>query len=411
MKVVGLMSGTSGDGVDAVLLEVEVPPLDSSAEATGSSSEPSVRQIAAAGMPWSPFLQPLLRSAIDGRAPVAIVGALRHDLSAGFAECTRHLLEQAGVQPDAVAAIGCHGQTIWHRPPAHETPGTSLQLLDPALLAAETGIPVVSDFRSADLAAGGQGAPLVAWSDPILFGRPDRVRGLLNWGGIANITRVAPGTDLAPVAFDLGPANALIDAAVVHATGGEQSFDEDGAWAERGTVDEPLVQELLRDEYFSWPPPKSTGKERFGAALVARIADSRGLASGSWGERSQEWCDLLRTLSELTVRSTAEGIRRWTPEVEEVLVAGGGARNPTLMEGLAAALGPMPVRALAADDSPSGVDAVSREAAAFALLAWAFLQGRAGNVPESTGASGPRILGNFTPAPGRGFPAFPGVTP
>lgn len=395
MKVIGLMSGTSADGVDAVLLEV-----------TGGEggADPGVRQLAAASRPWSQLIQPLIRTAMNGSAPTPLIGALRHDLSEGFAECTRELLGSSGVAAAEVAAIGCHGQTVWHRPPAHESPGTSLQLLDPALLAAETGIPVVSDFRSADLAAGGQGAPLVAWSDPILFGTRDRVRGLLNWGGIANLTRVAPATDLPPLAFDLGPANALIDAAVVLATGGEKTFDEDGGFAERGQIDETLLNELLNDDYFSRTPPKSTGKERFGATLVKQIADERGLTKGSWDECAPEWRDLLRTLAELTIRTTAEGIRRWAPEVDEVLVAGGGAKNLLLLDGLTAELAPTPVRVLSAADGASGVDATTREAAAFALLAWAYLEGRPGNVPAATGATGPRVLGSWTPAPGRSRP-------
>jgi len=396
MLIVGLMSGTSADGIDAVLVEVRV--------AEGSdplTAAPVVRQLAAHAEPWGELTRPLLQRAIAGTTPTPIVASLRHDLSEGFAECTRALLSAAGVEADQVAAIGCHGQTVWHRPPAHETPGTSLQLLDPAVVAAETGIPVVSDFRSADLAAGGQGAPLVAFSDPILFGQEGRTRALLNWGGIANVTRVAtPGSELPPLAFDLGPANALVDAAVALASGGSESFDEGGERAADGRVDEDLLRDLLADPWFDRKPPKSTGKESFGEPFVKAIAEERGLHRAS---PPAGWDDLIATLTEFTVRTTAYGIERFLGEVDEVLVGGGGARNRTMMEGLARALAPIPVRALEPAHSASGVDASTREAAGFALLAWAFLMGRPANVPAATGAAGPRILGSFTPAPGRTF--------
>lgn len=388
MKIVGLMSGTSADGIDAVLVEV-----------TGEG--PMVRQLAAYAEPWGELTRPILASAISGKAPTPLIASLRHDLSEGFAECTRALLAGAGVEAHDVTAIGCHGQTVWHRPPAHETPGTSLQLLDPAVLAAETGIPVISDFRSADLAAGGQGAPLVAFSDPILFGREGRTRALLNWGGIANVTRVAPpGSEHPALAFDLGPANALVDAAVALSSGGGETFDEGGERAADGRVDEDLLRDLMADPWLDRDPPKSTGKERFGDAFVKEIAEARGLNRGS---PPAGWDDLIATLTEFTVRTTAYGIERFLAPVDEVLVGGGGAKNTTMMAGLQAALRPTPVRALEVADSASGVDATTREAAGFALLAWAFLTGRPANVPAATGASGPRVLGSYTPAPGRGF--------
>ncbi len=412
MKVVGLMSGTSADGIDAVLLEVE--DAADGAGSSGGALAPTVRQLAAASHPWPPWTERQLAAAMADQATTSGVAHLRHDVSEGFAECTTKLLEEAGVTPDEVSALGCHGQTVWHRPPSHETPGTSLQLLDPAVLAARTGVPVVSDLRSADLAAGGEGAPLVSFSDPILFASPDRVRAVLNWGGIANVTRVparaasgdrpvrdAAAAPLPPLAFDLGPANALVDAAVQLATGGEESFDEDGARAAAGRVDDDLLRDLMADPWLDRKPPKSTGKERYGAPWVRELAEARGLRPDS---APAGWNDFIRTLAEFTIRSTAYGIERFLGDVDEVLVAGGGARNPVMLEGLAAALAPVPVRVLRAEDGRSGVDATTREAAAFGLLAWAFLRGLPGNVPEATGADGPRVLGSFTPAPGRPMP-------
>jgi len=215
------------------------------------------------------------------------------------------------------------------------------------------------------------------------------------------VTRVsAPGSEVPPLAFDLGPANALVDAAVTIASGGEETFDDRGERAAEGRIDEDLLRDLLADPWFDRPPPKSTGKESFGEHFVREIAKSRGLHVGS---PSAGWDDLIATLAEFTVRTTAYGIERFLAEVDEVLVAGGGARNDTMMRGLAAALAPTPVRMLEPADSTSGVDATTREAAGFALLAWAFLIGRPANVPLATGAAGPRILGSFTPAPGRTF--------
>ncbi|MDT8368799.1 MAG: anhydro-N-acetylmuramic acid kinase [Longimicrobiales bacterium] len=398
MKFVGLISGTSADGVDAVLLDVE--------EGT-DARRPGVRQLGATHTPMPRWLADELREAMADRASTERVAHLRLHVTRAFILATDALLEATVTEPAEVTAIGCHGQTVWHRPPDEDDPGTSLQLLDPALLAAESGVPVVSDFRSADLAAGGHGAPLVAWSDALLFGDRGRVRALLNWGGIANVTRVAPGTDLPPLAFDLGPANALIDEACRRASRGAEAYDAGGARARAGRVDDALLDALLADPYFTREPPRSTGKEHFGAALVERVVGAWGQHGDETPDRSGRWNDLIRTFAELTVRTSAEGIRRWLPGADEVLVGGGGARNPVLLDGLAAALAPTPVRALTAADSPSGVDASSRESAAFALLAWAFLTGRPGNLPEATGAEGRRVLGSFTPAPDRPFRILP----
>jgi anhydro-N-acetylmuramic acid kinase len=416
------MSGTSADGVDAVLLGVE--------EANGPDAPPAVRQLAASSHAWPGDVARRLAGAMADQATTSGIARLRRDVSEGFAEATRTLLEAAEVDASEIAALGCHGQTVWHIPRGADEggdgrrdepgAGTSLQLLDPALLAARTGVPVVSDFRSADLAAGGEGAPLVSFSDPILFAAEGRVRAVLNWGGIANVTRVPPrGTPrpgatpeggeqnavssaaLPPLAFDLGPANALIDAAVQLATGGEETFDEDGAHASAGEVDDDLLRDLMADPWLDRKPPKSTGKERYGAPWVRELMEARGLRPDS---APAGWNDFIRSLAEFTVRSTAYGIERFLGHVDEVLVAGGGARNAVLLAGLEAALAPVPVRVLAATDGPSGVDATTREAAAFALLAWAFLRGRPGNVPEATGAVGPRVLGSYTPAPDRPMP-------
>jgi anhydro-N-acetylmuramic acid kinase len=332
------------------------------------------------------------------------VALLRREVTLAFAGAAAELLRDAGVTAAEVDALGCHGQTVWHEPPGPgtrhgaATPGTSLQLLDPALLAARTGVPVVSDFRSADLAAGGQGAPLVPWPDQVLFAAEGAARALLNVGGVANVTRVPPReSGEAPLAFDTGPGNALMDEAVRLATGGAGNRDTDGAMAAAGAVDPTLLARLLADPFFQLDPPRSTGRERFGAALVRELAGELGLSPGSDG-----WADLLATLAAFTVESAAAALERWVlPRgVVSVVVTGGGARNPVLVAGLRARLAPLPVETGAA--ALGGVDPDAREAAAFALLAWAYLEGVPGNVPGCTGASGPRVLGSWTPAHGRG---------
>ncbi|HEV3049203.1 MAG TPA: anhydro-N-acetylmuramic acid kinase, partial [Longimicrobium sp.] len=283
-----------------------------------------------------------------------------------------------------------HGQTVWHRPPADGKRGATLQLGDAATIAERTGRPVVSDFRTRDVATGGQGAPLVPWTDQLLFSVPDRARALQNLGGIGNVTRVPPRGSAEPVwAFDTGPANSLIDAAVEIATDGRHRYDKDGRLAARGTVDQALLDDLLRHPYFAAEPPKSTGREEFGRPFVERLVQA------VRPEGDQDWMDLVATLTELTARTVADAYARWVVPrgVDEVVLTGGGARNPVLAERIRALLHPLPV----VDGSALGVDPDAKEAVAFAVLAWAHLRGIPANVPSATGAAGPRVLGSLTP--------------
>lgn len=388
MKVVGLLSGTSADGVDAALLAVD-----------GGAPLPRCELLAYRETPFPRSARDRILRAASGEAGTRDIALLRRDLGIWFAHACRELTAAAGVPGEQVAAVGCHGQTVWHEPPAEASAGngTSLQLLDPAVLAAETGIPVVSDFRAADLAAGGQGAPLVPFADRILFSRPREALALQNLGGIGNVTWLSPLERSGdPVAFDTGPGNALLDAAAARATGGRLTCDDGGALARAGTVDPALLERLLADPFFHRSPPRSTGRERFGAPLVAALEGERGLEPGV----AAGWPDLLATLAALTVESIARAYRRWLlPRgVDRIVVTGGGAKNPVLVEGLRASLDPLPVETGAA---ALGMDPDAREAAAFALLAWAFLSGVPGNVPGCTGARGTRVLGSWTPAPGR----------
>lgn len=392
-RFVGLMSGTSVDGIDAALLAVEGTPPD--------------------GVAWR--LEAFRTAGFDPERRARILEAMAHgtpatltdlhaDLGEWFAEAVHALLDEAGVDPGQVAAVGSHGQTLWHRPPAGEGRGATLQLGCPATLAARTGIAVVSDFRTADVAAGGHGAPLVPWPDRVLLAADDRARIVLNVGGMANLTWLPPrGRHESVVAFDTGPGNVLLDAAVELATGGAERFDDGGRRAAAGRVDPDLLGELLDDPFFRQPPPRSTGRERFGPALVRALARRRGLAGGTDG-----WDDLLATLTALTAETVADAVARHVVPrpVGEVVVAGGGARNPALVAALERALGvrnlAVPVRTGA---RALGLDPDAREACAFALLAWAHLEGHPGNLPEVTGAAGPRVLGSHTPAPRPGVPS------
>jgi anhydro-N-acetylmuramic acid kinase len=288
-----------------------------------------------------------------------------------------------------VSAVGSHGQTIWHEPPAAGAPGATLQLGEPAVIAERLGVPVVSDFRARDVAAGGHGAPLVPLVDRILFSLQDDWRALQNIGGIANLTLLPPaGSDQPVVAFDTGPGVAVIDATVEILTNGAERYDADGARASRGEVNEGLLEGLLDDEYFRRSPPKSTGRERYGEAYADGLIE-KGRALGAGDD------DLVATATALTARTIAAAYRLagLDTSTEEVVVSGGGASNPALMQMLAERLDPITLT----DLSALGWDPDAKEAVAFAILAHLHCSGQPGNLPSVTGAAGPRILGKLTP--------------
>lgn len=379
MRIIGLMSGTSLDGIDAALVEID---------GTGEH-DVSARVIQSVTIDYDAARREAIHAAIVAGTAEALCG-LHADLGEWLAEAVLRVCDEAGVATDSIDAVGSHGQTVWHRPPSADTRGATLQLGDAATIAERTGIAVVHDFRTRDMAAGGQGAPLVPWADRVLFAAEGKRRALQNIGGIANVSLVPPRGERGPVfAFDTGPGNALIDAAVELATDGRATFDRDGRLAERGEVDQALLADLLRHPYFAGDPPKSTGREEFGRPFVARMVE----ALRPEGDR--DWLELVATLTELTARTIADAYHRWlVPRgVDEVVVTGGGARNPTLMGRIRALVDPLPV----VDAAEAGIDAGAKEAVAFALLAWAHLRGIPANVPEATGAAGPRVLGSFTP--------------
>lgn len=373
------MSGTSLDGIDAALVEIE------GAEAGG---RPEWRLLAFDTLPYPSDRRDEIHACIlEGGA--ASMTRLHARLGEWFGDAVLRVCEAAGVDPAEVDVVGSHGQTVWHQPPRKGERGATLQLGDAATVAERTGIPVVSDFRSRDMAAGGEGAPLVSWVDQLLF-TGDHVRILQNIGGMSNLTRLPPrGSTDAIVAFDTGPGNALIDTAVELATNGRARFDRNGELAGRGRVDESLLRELLDDPFFQRRPPKSTGREAFGRHYVQSLIERRRPADGD------AWADLTATLTALTARSIARAVEQWAAPGDEgeVVVSGGGARNPTLMGMLAEALDPIPV----CTGEALGFEPQAKEALAFAVLAWAHLVGRPANVPSVTGAAGPRVLGSYTP--------------
>jgi anhydro-N-acetylmuramic acid kinase len=309
---------------------------------------------------------------------------LAFDLGSWLADATVAVLAESGVPRTEVRAIGSHGQTVWH-----EAPHSTWQIGEAAVIAERLGIDVVSDFRVRDVAAGGQGAPLVPIADALLFSGDDW-RALQNIGGIGNVTVLPPGGRIDGVrAFDTGPGVGVMDA-VTRACFPDLSYDVDGHIAARGSVIDSVVDARLAHPYFASPPPKSTGRELFDAlyvkALIAQCRETKADCNDA---------DVVATATALTARSIADAYRRFMPEpVAEVLLSGGGAKNPTLVRMIADAIAPIRAR----DFAERFFDGEAKEAVAFALLAYLHVEREAGNVPRATGARGPRILGKLTPA-------------
>lgn len=380
--VLGIMTGTSADAVDVVLARF----AGGASAAAAGSARPSV--VASGSTPLPEGLRSeVLAVAAAGTLEPERVMRLDAGLGELYAAAVLELLAGARIDPSQVDAIGLHGQTIRHIPRA-DGGGQAMtwQLGSASVLAERTGITVVSDFRSADTAAGGEGAPLVPLADWWLFRSAEQSRVLLNLGGMANLTWLPRGGRLEDViAFDTGPGNAVIDALAAACTG--RPFDENGALAAAGRVDEELLARLLRDDYFDRTPPRSTGRERFGAAYAARLLEQ------ARGEGLSD-ADLLATATELTCASVADAVERFVRprgEIGAVYASGGGVRNRTLMTALARRLEPTPLRTL--DDL--GVNVSAKEALAFACLAQRTLCGLPGNAPSATGAAHPVLLGRI----------------
>ena len=354
-RYVGLMSGTSLDGVDAVLADFGAPkPL-----------------LAARHQPFDASLRASLWALLQpGSDELARAAAAANELARCYARAVASLLRDADVHVSLIRAIGCHGQTVRHRP----EDGYSIQLVNGALLAELTESTVVCDFRSRDIAAGGQGAPLVPAFHAAVFRHATIDRAVVNLGGIANITYL-PGSGTVR-GFDCGPGNALLDEWIMARR--NLAFDDDGRWAAQGKVLPDLRDALLAHPFLSAPPPKSTGRETFNLAWASTFIDQ---------PRADQ--DVQATFAELTARSIADAIPRWLGPVGEVYLCGGGARNSDLVRRIQRQLGAVPVATTAA----LGIDPNQVEALAFAWLTRERIEGRTGNLPEATGAAGPRRLG------------------
>ncbi len=388
MKAIGLMSGTSLDGIDAALVDI--------CRTRGGTK---AKLPAFYTLPFSSETVRMIREASEASSGrVDHIARLNFYLGELFAEAANELIRIGGVHASEIEYISSHGQTIHHLPELVQMGSrkvrATLQIGEPAVIAARTGITTIADFRPADVAAGGEGAPLVPYADYLLFRHSKRSRFLVNIGGICNCTVLpaGPADPDAVRASDIGPGNMVIDELVRRMTNNRESYDRDGRYASRGKVNHELLSELSSIEFFTLPPPKSTGRESFGADFVDSLMESAGV----WEKRG--FLDLISTATELTAKLIHGHYRRFYADdvaVDEVIVSGGGARNPSLMQSLACRFGQVSV---AASDE-YGIPAESKEAVAFAVLGMETLRKRPGNLCGATGANKRVVLGKIVPPP------------
>ena len=389
-RVVGLMSGTSVDGIDAALVEIG-----------GTDEAPEVRLVAFEDRPWPEKVReqifPLFR---PETATVDKIGYMNFLMWEIYAQSVASVVEKAGLTLADIDLIGSHGQTIWHAPEVCDKDGFpvifTVQIGEGSVIAARTGVPTVSDFRVADMAVGGQGAPLVPFSEYLLYRRPGETILLQNIGGIGNMT-VLPGDEgpEAVYAFDTGPGNMIIDAVVSALTGGEKTYDAGGAMASEGKVDQELLAMLQQDPYYSMPLPKTTGRELFGVQYVEKILDYR-------REHGLSDADLLATVTDLTAWSIVDGYARYVlpkRQATELVVGGGGSYNATLLGFLRERFAPYGVKVRTQEDLGWSSDA--KEAVAFAIMADCCVREKPNVLPSVTGAKAAAIMGKLSLPPVR----------
>jgi anhydro-N-acetylmuramic acid kinase len=381
LRIVGVMSGTSMDGVDCALCTCRLG---------------GIQLVRLWSRAFPKALAGRLHATARGDADAWECGQLHHDLGRFYAEAISR-----GLRREAIDAVGLHGQTVFHQP---HRPAATWQIGEPAWIAEKLRVPVISNFRVADLAAGGQGAPLATLFHKMAFARPGTWTAVQNLGGIGNVTLIDASASTSPdvppriLAFDTGPANVLLDLATRLVSGGKDSFDKNGRRAAAGTIDNARLTTWLRHPFFRKRPPKSTGRELFGEPFLREIL-------ADWPEATRDdGIHLLATLTELTARSIAENYRRHLPRPASdvpvrVILAGGGAANAHLVRRIRAALEPILPNLTLATSDDCGWPRQAIEPAAFALLGAAHLWGVPGNLPETTGAAGPRILGQLTLPP------------
>ncbi len=375
--VVGLMSGTSKDGIDAALVKIQ-----------GSGGDTRTELIKFICVPYGEDIRKGLDSLVS-RCSLAEISRLNFLIGDAFARAALRVIDESGTERSRIDLIGSHGQTVYHNPPSRqEGPPSTLQLGELGVIAEITGITTVGDFRTRDIAAGGEGAPLVPYVDYLLFNKPGEVRVAQNIGGIANVTVITENLD-GVRAFDTGPGNMLMDRVMSIATGGKKQFDKDGECASRGKADGRLLDELLADPYFTKPPPKSTGEELFGrerAEALHSLVENRTISLE----------DMLATLLELTVKSISLSYERFIfplHNISEIIFSGGGCGNPVLMKRLRKEFGS--IKCSTTDDY--GIPADAKEAVAFAILANELVSGNPGNLAGVTGASHRVPLGKIAP--------------
>ncbi len=362
MRVAGIMSGTSLDGIDVAIADITRTQLDT---------------VAVHSEPYPASLRARILQVSDTETHTGDISRLNFELGERYSSAVQRACLHGHVKLPSIELIGCHGQTIFHEE------GNTLQIGEPAVIAERLKIPVISNFRTRDIAAGGQGAPLVPFVDYRLFRHATRGRVALNIGGIANFTAIPGGaTPEQVIAFDTGPGNMVIDALVFELSGGKQRFDRNGAIAARAEVHRPLLESLLQDAYYRQKPPKSAGREQYGAAFVKRLQ-----ATKLDPER------LIATATALTATTIAKAIQRFvTFPVDELVVSGGGANNRTLMAQLASLLPELSI----ATTADFGIPVSAKEAIAFAVLAWESFHQRPANLPSATGARRAVVLGTLT---------------
>ena len=385
-RIIGLISGTSVDGIDAALIEVQDDGLPT-----------KIQVLAYDTYPYPAHLQEqLLAAAYPDSSSVDLICHLNAAVGACFAEAAIAIAAAADVPIETVDLIGSHGQTIHHIPVATTTPRrcvSTLQIGEPCIIAERTGVTTVADFRPRDMAAGGLGAPLAPYGHYQLFADPKRPKLVQNIGGIANVSALTETDVMQTLAFDTGPGNMLIDAAARHATGGRQHFDASGQLAAQGQTHADLLSELLQHPFINQAPPKATGREAFGKDLWQRIRDRAAAFHLSPA-------DIARTCTAFTVESIALNYERFIfphSTIDEIIVCGGGAENPLLMQLFRQRVQPIPV----VTPEHYGYPNAALEAIIFAMLAHATMHHRPSNIPRTTGATHPVVLGKIVP--GRRF--------
>ena len=374
MRVAGIMSGTTLDGIDVAVVDID-----------GRGYTKKIEVIGALATPYPKAVREALLGVSNAMTHTATVSRLNVLLGELYAEAFLATCKKRAIAPDSVALIGCHGQTIYHEGEPCDYLGrrfsNTLQIGEGAVIAERTGIDTVTNFRERDIAAGGKGAPLVPYADYVLFRDARRGRVALNIGGIANLTAIpakAKPTDI--IAFDTGPGNMIMDALVSKLTFGAQSYDKSGAIAANGVIHEALLKGMLGDRYFTLTPPKTTGREQYGAEFVTGL-----IATGV------SLVDLIATATEFTARSIALGIEQLRGTFHDLISAGGGCHNKVLMRRLQQLLPAMKVMT----SKKVGIHPDSKEAVAFAVLAYQTRHGLDGNLPSATGARHAAILGKL----------------